>query len=120
MAEHIVQGIAEAEGLGKGIEAVEQLQHVVEVERVGCSVVQAAEQRIVVVRIAEQAFQRTLLSISADQVWSRMESECDSEFLIVVNRKNWLTRRRTRRALASVDHLKCHVGLVFLIRFLQP
>ena len=31
-----MQGIAEAEGLARGIEAVEQLQHVVEVERVGC------------------------------------------------------------------------------------
>ena len=36
VAEHFLQGITEAEGLAKGIEAVEQPQHVVEVERVGC------------------------------------------------------------------------------------
>lgn len=36
MAEHILEGIAETEGLVKGIEAAEQTQHVAEVERVGC------------------------------------------------------------------------------------
>lgn len=51
---------------------------------------------------------------------SRIERECVRGFLIVVDYKNRLTRRRTRRALTSVDHLKCHVGLVFFIRFLQP
>jgi len=35
VGEHIVEGIAETEGLAKGIEAAEQPQHIVEVERVG-------------------------------------------------------------------------------------